>query len=96
MNAVETMKATLAAWITAERKRRGLTQEKMSEMAGLDTRYISRIENGKLERFSLDRLIMVLWMLGCAVEIQVVQRFKEEDHATAHHASNGPDRPHQG
>jgi predicted XRE-type DNA-binding protein len=58
--------------------RRGLTQGAAAELAGVDQADISRLANGKLGRFSLDRLLTIVDRLG--IEIGIEQRHDEHGH----------------
>ena len=56
------------------RKTKGLTQEKLSELCGISTDYLSEIERGK-KLPSLKRLIMIAEKL----EIKIVELFSEQE-----------------
>jgi predicted XRE-type DNA-binding protein len=58
--------------INAVIARRRLTQESAAEVAGVDQADISRLVNGRVSRFSLDRLLAIVDRLGVAIEL--VQR----------------------
>jgi len=49
--------------------RRNLTQEAAAEAAGVDQADISRLANGKLGRFSLDRLFHIIDRLGVGIKL---------------------------
>jgi predicted XRE-type DNA-binding protein len=59
-------------------KRRGLTQGAAAELADMDQADISRLANGKVGRFSLDRLLTIVDRLG--IEIGIEQRHDEHGH----------------
>lgn len=54
--------------IVASRK---LTQSKLVKLTGLGQPEVSKLLNGKLSRFSLEKLISILEGLGASVEITV-------------------------
>lgn len=61
----------LAANIKAERYRKGLTQEQLSEQINLSTRSISAIENGHQNPSAL-----VLFDIAKALELDINELFK--------------------
>jgi predicted XRE-type DNA-binding protein len=50
--------------------RRRLTQESAAQIAGVDQADISRLANGRVSRFSLDRLLAIVDRLGVAIALQ--------------------------
>ena len=56
--------------IRTERKRRGLTQEQLSESTGFSENHISAIENGKT-KLSLPALHKVVWALNSSLDALV-------------------------
>ena len=57
-------------------KERKLTQAAAAEAMGVDQADVSRISNGKLDRFSLERLMTMIHRLG--VDIELVQTRDQE------------------
>ena len=70
---VDTMrlKANLAAEILSAMKRRSLTNRAAAKLTGVDETDISRIRHADLDRFTIDRLVMIVNRLGRSVEIRV-------------------------
>lgn len=68
---VEQLKATLAAQIIRVLDARGLTVRAAAELTGTAAADFSRIRRAKLDRFTIDRLMMVLHRLDQRVEIAV-------------------------
>ena len=68
---VEQFKATLAAQIIRVLNARGLTVRAAEELTGTAAADFSRIRRVKLDRFTIDRLMMVLSRLDQKVEVQV-------------------------
>jgi predicted XRE-type DNA-binding protein len=64
-------KAELAMEIYAVIEARKLTQKKAAKLLGIDQPRISDIVCGKLSRYSIDRLIRFLRLLGKDVEIHI-------------------------
>lgn len=60
-------------------KEDGMTQAEVARVLGVDQPQVSKLVNGKLSVFSMDRLIHFLNALGCDVEIVV--KPKENQHA---------------
>jgi predicted XRE-type DNA-binding protein len=59
-------------------KRRRLTQDAAAELAGIDQADVSRLANGRVSRFSLDRLLTIIDRLG--IEIHLEQRRDKDGH----------------
>lgn len=68
---VEQLKATLAARIIRVLDARGLTVRAAAEVTGTAAADFSRIRRAKLDRFTIDRLMMVLQRLDQRVEVAV-------------------------
>jgi len=51
--------------LRALRTRRGLTQESLSELAGIDRSYVGRLENGKA-RATIEIVHRLLWALDAS------------------------------
>jgi len=73
---VEQLKAILAARIVRVLDARGLTVRAAEELTGTAAADFSRIRRVKLDRFTIDRLMMVLARLDQRVEVEV--RFGEK------------------
>jgi predicted XRE-type DNA-binding protein len=69
-------KAELAAKIIAEIQRRRLTQHQAAAILGIDQPKISALKQGKLSGFSIERLMRLLLVLGCDIDIVVRTRAK--------------------
>ncbi|HYH17137.1 MAG TPA: helix-turn-helix transcriptional regulator [Azospirillum sp.] len=48
---------------------RGLTQDQLAQLVGVDQPTVSKVLRGRLSSITLDRLIRWLTLLGCNVEI---------------------------
>lgn len=68
---VEQLKAKLAAQIIHVLEARGLTVRAAGEMTGIAAADFSRIRRAKLDRFTIDRLMLVLARLDQRVEVAV-------------------------
>jgi predicted XRE-type DNA-binding protein len=68
---VEHLKATLAAQIIRVLDARGLTVRAAAELTGTAAADFSRIRRAKLDRFTIDRLMMVLGKLDQRMEVKV-------------------------
>ncbi|MBE0545856.1 MAG: helix-turn-helix transcriptional regulator [Verrucomicrobia bacterium] len=66
MLAIQQHRRLLGEAIRAERKKVGVSQEKLAEKAGLSTVFISRVERGK-ESPSVDSLVKIARALGVHV-----------------------------
>ena len=67
----EQLKATLAAQIIRVLDARGLTVRAAEDLTGTAAADFSRIRRAKLDRFTIDRLMMVLSRLDQRVEVEV-------------------------
>ncbi|MDP1730365.1 MAG: helix-turn-helix transcriptional regulator [Devosia sp.] len=67
----EQLKTTLAAQIIRVLDARGLTVRAAAELTGTAAADFSRIRRAKLDRFTIDRLMMVLGRLGQGIEVVV-------------------------
>ena len=65
------VKSVLSLYIKRIIKARRLTQVQAAGILGLDQPKVSAITRGRLEGFSLDRLMRFLNELGCDVKISV-------------------------
>jgi predicted XRE-type DNA-binding protein len=68
---VEQLKAVLAAQIIRVLNERELTVRAAAELTGTAAADFSRIRRAKLDRFTIDRLMMVLAKLDQRVEVEV-------------------------
>lgn len=75
-------KAELARKIGAIIAERHLTQTQAAELLGIDQPKISALMRGRLESFSLERLMRFLNALGRDVEIVVKPKPRSRRHAT--------------
>lgn len=67
----EQFKAILAAEIIKAVDREGLTVRSAHRRTGIAAADFSRIRNADLDRFTLDRLMAILNLLGSRVEVKV-------------------------
>ena len=65
------LRAILAAQIIGQLDNRKLTVRAAGELTGVAAADFSRIRHAKLDRFTIDRLMMILDRLGQRVEIEV-------------------------
>lgn len=68
------VKAELAARILQILERRRLTQRQAAALLGVDQPKISALKQGKLNGFSLERLLRFLLLLGRDIEITVKEK----------------------
>jgi predicted XRE-type DNA-binding protein len=68
---LEQAKAELAREIRSVIDIRGLTQKQAGDLLGVDQSEVSRITRGRLGRYSLDKLFLLLEKLDRRVEIRV-------------------------
>ena len=68
---VEQCKAVLAAEVVKRLDGEGLTVRGAAERTGMAAADFSRIRNGELGRFTVDRLMKTLNKLGARVEVRV-------------------------
>ena len=76
---VEQARAILAAKIIRTLDERGLSTREAERLTGVAHSEFSRIRNSRLQRFTLDRMIMILGKLDEEVEVKVV--FLPRDHS---------------
>ena len=72
--AVQQLKALLAAEIIGVHDDRGLTVRKAEELTGIAAADFSRIRKTKLDRFTIDRLMIILNRLDQDVDVRVTVR----------------------
>jgi predicted XRE-type DNA-binding protein len=81
---LEKLKARLGAKITGVLDERRITVRKAQSVTGTPAADFSRIRNAQLSRFTVDRLIKILYALDQSVEVQVTPRpFFRPAHAHA-------------
>jgi predicted XRE-type DNA-binding protein len=79
---VRQFKAILAAEIIKNLDKKGLSVRKAQSLTGVPAADLSRIRNADLERFTSDRMMMILNKLGSRVEVSV--RVKERKLEAVH------------
>jgi predicted XRE-type DNA-binding protein len=72
--------------------RHGLTQTAAAELAGIDQADVSRLANGRVGRFSLDRLMTIVDRLG--IDVAIEQRRDAHGRLTVDVRELGRSRPH--
>jgi predicted XRE-type DNA-binding protein len=74
---VEQLKCILAAKIIGILDDRELSVRKAEERTGVKASEFSRIRNAHLERFTVDRLMIIINRLNCRVDVKVsVKRYE--------------------
>ncbi len=68
------IKANLAIEIGQIVRRRGLTQNQVAAVLGVDQPRVSALMRGHLEKFSMEKLCDYLRALGCDVDIRIQER----------------------
>lgn len=71
---VEQAKSLLAAEIVGVLDGRSLSTRKAQELTGVNHSEFARIRNAKLDRFTIDRLVIILNRLGQQVDVGVSVR----------------------
>lgn len=71
---VVSFKNLLALKISALLQKQGLSSRDAEEITGIDASEFCRLRNGRLERFTIDRLVMILGTLGVSVELRVLTK----------------------
>lgn len=79
---VRQLKAILAAEIIKNLDKKGLSVRKAQRLTGVPAGDLFRIRNADLERFTSDRIMVILNKLGSRVEVSV--RMKERKRETVH------------
>ena len=74
-------KAQLAHEIACIIERRRLTQQKAAEILGTTQAKVSDMVRGRLEKFTLDRLIKMLIAFDCDVRISYKPKPRSREHA---------------
>jgi predicted XRE-type DNA-binding protein len=80
---VEQLKAILAAQIIRVLDRRALTVRKAHEATGIAAADFTRIRKAKLDRFTVDRLMLILNRFDQKVDVQVKVRARTPELADA-------------
>lgn len=65
------VRSSLMTQITTLIAERGMTQEEAAQMLGVTQPRISDLKRGKLDRFSIDMLILMLTTAGAEVRVSV-------------------------
>ncbi len=76
------LKATLATVIIEKLNSDGLTVREAHARTGFAAADFSRIRNSDLDRFTLDRLMSIIYRLGARVEVKV--KVKSDNRARRH------------
>lgn len=71
-------KSALVAEISKIIEAKGLTQMEVSRLSGLHQAEVSRLLNGKLSSFSVERILRVLNRLGHSVELRISREEKPD------------------
>lgn len=71
---LEKKKRSLVAALQVDADEHGWTQKHVMEATGLHQSEVSELLNGKLRRFSLERLLSVMLDLGYDITIRIEQR----------------------
>ena len=79
---VRQLKAILAAAIMKSLDRKGLSVRKAQRLTGVPAGDVSQIRHADLERFTSDRMMMILKKVGSRVEVSV--RVKERKREAVH------------
>jgi len=81
---VRQFKAILAAEIIKTLDKKDLTVRKAQGLTGVPAADFSRIRTADLERFTSDRLMMILNKLGSRVEVSVKVKERKRDKVQCH------------
>lgn len=65
------VKSRLMQFLDAEIAKRGLTQKAAGELLGLDQPNVSALVNGKISRFSVEKLMLMVARMGYGVSIRI-------------------------
>jgi predicted XRE-type DNA-binding protein len=71
MNPVDLLKAKVAAAISGHIQKAGMTQVEAAEALGIDQPKVSKLLRGRLDDFSLDRLVSYATALGHGVDLKI-------------------------
>ena len=85
-------KADLSIQIYETIKRKKLTQKEAAKIMGIDQPKVSDIVRGKLSKYTLDRLMRFLRLLGRDIEIRVKRHVKHSELPSLHVVGIQPTR----
>jgi predicted XRE-type DNA-binding protein len=71
MSPVDLLKAKVAAAISRHIQEAGLSQAQAGAALGIDQPKVSKLLRGRLDDFSLDRLVSYVTTLGHAVDVKI-------------------------
>jgi predicted XRE-type DNA-binding protein len=71
MSPVDLLKAKVAAAISQHIQAAGITQAEAAEQLGIDQPKMSKLLRGRLDDFSLDRLVRYATALGHGVDVKI-------------------------
>jgi predicted XRE-type DNA-binding protein len=83
---LEQLRAIVAAQILGVLQDRKLTVRKAEQLTGVDAGDLSRISNGKITRFTVDRLMNILAKLDQDIEVSVSVGRRSDHHPAPAHA----------
>lgn len=81
---IEQTKAILAAKIIGILDDEGLSTRQAQLKTGINHADFARIRNAKLDRFTLDRLLKIIALLGRQVEVRISVQPRPQSEASAH------------
>jgi predicted XRE-type DNA-binding protein len=71
MSPVDLLKAKVAAAISGHIQKAGMTQAEAARAMGIDQPKVSKLLRGRLDDFSLDRLVAYATALGHGVDVKI-------------------------
>ena len=71
MSPVDLLKAKVAAAISGHIQKAGMTQAEAAKALGIDQPKVSKLLRGRLDDFSLDRLVSYAMALGHGVDVKI-------------------------
>jgi predicted XRE-type DNA-binding protein len=71
MSPTDTLKVTLAAFASRIIQDKGLTQADAAKLLGIDQPKISKLLRGRLNEFSIERLLGFVMALGHAIDVNI-------------------------
>ncbi len=74
LDSTERLKIDIAIEISGIIARSGLTQTQVAEIIGADQAKVSKLTRGKLQGFSLDRLVQYLLRLGYDIDLHLSRK----------------------
>lgn len=66
---VTSIKSRLATGIAKYKEDENLTQQELAFKCGLDQPMVSRLLNGKFEKFTIDQLVKITYRLGIELKL---------------------------